>query len=202
MLALTHHVLVRYASLSVGKVNFEEYCILGDDIVIADEAVSEAYLHLMSKLGVGINRSKSVESFRFTEFAKTLVGHKCNITPLGPGLILRSLRNRFYILRLILEANSINLVPDYKTLDLVSKMPSFLKKGGDTLKLVLGSYILSLQTIKPLVDFQQRYSVIEYGAKDSLYKDVIETIKLLSIHDLCRGRTEALRSIKYLCLKG
>jgi hypothetical protein len=70
MLALTHHVLVRFAAQKVGLCNFSSYSILGDDIVIADDAVSQEYLHLINSLGVDVNLSKSVISNRFTEFAK------------------------------------------------------------------------------------------------------------------------------------
>lgn len=70
MLALTHHVVVRVAAHKVGLSNFRDYCILGDDIVIRNDAVASEYYNLMKALGVSINLSKSVESFDFAEFAK------------------------------------------------------------------------------------------------------------------------------------
>lgn len=70
MLAITHHVIVRIASLEVGIKNFDSYAILGDDIVIADELVAQKYLELMKLLGVSINLNKSVVSEIFGEFAK------------------------------------------------------------------------------------------------------------------------------------
>jgi len=42
MLALTHHVVVKAAALKVGKTNFSDYAILGDDIVIKDEEVADS----------------------------------------------------------------------------------------------------------------------------------------------------------------
>jgi len=71
MLALTHHVIVRIAALRSGYKNFSDYCILGDDVVIANDKVALEYTSLMSSLGVLINPSKSVESSDFMEFAKT-----------------------------------------------------------------------------------------------------------------------------------
>lgn len=112
MLALTHHVIVRYAALKGNIINFSDYCVLGDDIVIADDTVADNYLEIMKHLGVAINRSKSVESVRFTEFAKTLLGPHTNITPLGPGLILQAVRNKFYLLQLLEEGIKTNLFPD------------------------------------------------------------------------------------------
>jgi len=70
MLAITHHVIVRIAASKAGLNNFKDYAILGDDIVIANDAVAENYLRLMKTLGVGINLSKSVQSKDFAEFAK------------------------------------------------------------------------------------------------------------------------------------
>lgn len=70
MLALTHHVIVRCASMRAGIRNFDDYLILGDDIVIANSIVAKNYLDIMKYLGVQINLSKSVESTQFCEFAK------------------------------------------------------------------------------------------------------------------------------------
>lgn len=69
--ALTHHTVVQWAALKVGRqTTFVDYRLLGDDIVLADGAVAKAYQELMSKLGVSINRSKSVHAVGGAEFAK------------------------------------------------------------------------------------------------------------------------------------
>jgi len=70
MLALTHHVIVRASAHMVGLSNFSDYCILGDDVVIRNDKVADAYFNLMKSLGVSINLSKSVNSNEFAEFAK------------------------------------------------------------------------------------------------------------------------------------
>lgn len=77
MLALTHHFIVQWAAWLVARREngkpgwFTLYAVLGDDIVIADEAVAKEYLRLMDLLGVEINQSKSLVSNRGTmEFAK------------------------------------------------------------------------------------------------------------------------------------
>lgn len=70
MLALTHHVIVRMSAQSVGLSNFSSYCILGDDVVIRNDKVADAYYKMMETLGVSINLSKSVNSKEFAEFAK------------------------------------------------------------------------------------------------------------------------------------
>jgi hypothetical protein len=69
--ALTHHTVVQWAALNAGRQTvFTDYRLLGDDIVIADGEVAEAYEALMSLLDVGINRSKSVHAVGGAEFAK------------------------------------------------------------------------------------------------------------------------------------
>jgi hypothetical protein len=70
MLALTHHVIVRAASLKAEIANFTDYALLGDDIVIRHKDVADNYLELMKALGLEINMSKSVVSPVFAEFAK------------------------------------------------------------------------------------------------------------------------------------
>jgi len=70
MLALSHHVIVQMAAIKAGFSSFSDYCVLGDDIVIANDAVAREYLALMETLGVDINLTKSVISSDFAEFAK------------------------------------------------------------------------------------------------------------------------------------
>lgn len=70
MLAVTHHVIVRYSALRCGIKNFNSYAVLGDDIVIKHDEVAAEYLRIMQYLGVAINLNKSIVSSDFAEFAK------------------------------------------------------------------------------------------------------------------------------------
>jgi len=111
MLAITHHVIVIAASILAGKKDFKDYCVLGDDVVIANDEVAEQYLILMSSLGLSINRQKSVESKDFTEFAKKLKGFSgLDYSPIGAGLILQTIRSKSYSLRYIHELVSKGLI--------------------------------------------------------------------------------------------
>jgi len=117
MLALTHHVLVQVAALRAGKFRFTMYAVLGDDIVISDDAVASEYLAIMQYLGVSINLSKSVESPRFLEFAKRWMGPDgVQITPIGPGLLLRLIRNKFYLAALFAEMFKLGLLTTFQEL--------------------------------------------------------------------------------------
>jgi hypothetical protein len=62
--------MVRVAALRAGKPYFENYILLGDDIVIADHAVAQSYRLLMESLGVKISESKTHVSDDTFEFAR------------------------------------------------------------------------------------------------------------------------------------
>jgi hypothetical protein len=96
MLALTHHFIVQYAAMLTGRKGwYDNYALLGDDIVLGDKDVASNYLYIMRDiLGVGINLSKSLESNHgVLEFAKRLIGPEGNMTPIGAKVILQTVRN-------------------------------------------------------------------------------------------------------------
>ena len=73
MLALTHHAIVQYAAHRAKKINwFNDYAILGDDIVIADGTVAGYYRQILSEIGVKAGLAKSIiaRSKFVVEFAK------------------------------------------------------------------------------------------------------------------------------------
>jgi hypothetical protein len=76
-MALTHHVIVQYASVLAGVTTpseyFERYVLLGDDLVIADRDVADKYLELCKLLDMPINLDKSLISETMCEFAKRIV---------------------------------------------------------------------------------------------------------------------------------
>lgn len=113
MLALTHHVIVRVAARKVRIRGFTDYAVLGDDIVIANDEVAKEYYNLMSSLGVSINLSKSVVSKDFCEFAKVWKGPNVQITPIGPGLVLRLIRDKKYVGAFLSEARKLNLIRNF-----------------------------------------------------------------------------------------
>jgi hypothetical protein len=90
MLALTHHAIVQMAAALSGRTSgdswFEDYALLGDDIVIADRLVADTYLKIMSGLGVGIQLSKSVHDSSgrgVLEFAKRVYYGGFSVGPLA-----------------------------------------------------------------------------------------------------------------------
>jgi len=91
MLALTHHALVQFAAYRAKLLDydtcswFEDYAVLGDDVVIANDKVADQYVVIMKTLGVGIGFHKSLISKRglALEFAKKLYlkGHNVSAIP-------------------------------------------------------------------------------------------------------------------------
>lgn len=70
MMALTHHLIVRYAALKIGIANFVNYRLLGDDLLIFDEEVARSYLSVLKTLDMPVSLSKTYMSSTLCEFAK------------------------------------------------------------------------------------------------------------------------------------
>lgn len=80
MLNITHHLIVQWAyhraydispDFQLGTDWFEDYAVLGDDIVIGNKRVADEYLVILDLLGAPVNLSKSLVSNNGSaEFAK------------------------------------------------------------------------------------------------------------------------------------
>lgn len=70
-MALVHHAVVQFSAYLVGwRVWFPDYLVLGDDIVIANEAVADTYVKVVSDLGIVVGLAKSFVSRKgFGNFA-------------------------------------------------------------------------------------------------------------------------------------
>nr|UUW21462.1 MAG: RNA-dependent RNA polymerase [Guiyang mito-like virus 19] len=127
MLAVTHHVIVRIAAMKAGISNFSSYLVLGDDIMIADSEVAKYYLQIMQVLGVDINLTKSIISKDLIEFAKLYISPGlCDISPIGSGLIVQSMRDKSSLLSLVNEAMKRNLITWYEIIQNIRKSPKVL----------------------------------------------------------------------------
>jgi len=127
ILALTHHVIVQLAARRVGLTGwFENYALLGDDIVIANQKVGAAYLMIMrDTLGVEINLSKSLESeIRVLEFAKRLFKGDEDLTPISPKVPLLTTRNIFHLPDLVTDLVAKSFEFDYKSLLTLLRRPT------------------------------------------------------------------------------
>lgn len=79
---LSHHLCVQYAAFQENLYPFSEYILLGDDIVIYNDAVAERYKILIKDLGVSISEAKSHVSEHTYEFAKRWIRNGIEISPI------------------------------------------------------------------------------------------------------------------------
>jgi hypothetical protein len=89
-MAFCHHVLVQLsykATYPKSSDVFEEYALLGDDLVIRDRRVAETYKELIACLGMPYSPSKSFEAVGLAEFAKSLFRHGEDLKPFPIALL-------------------------------------------------------------------------------------------------------------------
>jgi hypothetical protein len=127
-LALTHHVIVRVASIQAG-VNPKKllYAVLGDDGALAHEKVAKYYRNIFFQLGMEINPIKGFDG-TVLEFAKqlwTINGY--NISPLGAKNILLFMRNVEFLPSILYEL----IVKRFPLFKLEKKDRSLLNKIGN-----------------------------------------------------------------------
>ncbi|UHK03173.1 MAG: RNA-dependent RNA polymerase [Hangzhou mitovirus 4] len=87
---ICHHLVVQYAAFKVDKYPFNQYTLLGDDIVIACPLVAESYRLVIHAMGVSISEQKSHISNDTFEFAKRWFKQGLEITPFPLGSFIES----------------------------------------------------------------------------------------------------------------
>lgn len=97
-MAFCHHILVQLsykAAYPDSSKIFEDYALLGDDLVIRDRRVAENYKEIISSLGMPYSPSKSFESVGRAEFAKSLFRNGKDLKPF-PLALLQFRKNTVY----------------------------------------------------------------------------------------------------------
>jgi hypothetical protein len=126
MLAVTHHFIVQQAYRRAYNISpsvpltleswYQEYELLGDDIILFDPLVAAEYLTLMEAYGVPINTTKSVvATVPVTEFAKVTSLHGKNVSALSWKMFMsgNSFAGRMNMLFSILSRGIVskNIIP-------------------------------------------------------------------------------------------
>nr|AWY10970.1 RNA-dependent RNA polymerase [Sclerotinia sclerotiorum mitovirus 7-A2] len=175
MLAMTHHVIVQEAAALSGLVGFfDDYAVLGDDIVIRNDDVARSYTRLMNDLGLDINPYKSINSSEFMEFAKRLMGPNLDYTPFGPGLILQSIRNRNIVSSVLREAISVKIINFCDVVSICSSSPRFIKVKMEH---VLWNFFSKVIREKPNLSNAfaiDMYSMALWNSGEANHYDIIE----------------------------
>lgn len=94
---MTHHLLVFAAASEVGKSDFSAYALLGDDIVIADDAVATKYRELLRDLDVPISDAKTHTSKDVYEFAKRWFFKGREVSPFPISALPETIK-KYYLL--------------------------------------------------------------------------------------------------------
>jgi len=102
--ALAHHYILYWCCKELGmEWKTSEYLLLGDDILIGNDALAAKYRETILALGVPISELKTHSSDKLFEFAKRLVLSGTEITPF-PISALSETSRRFYLLLETLKA--------------------------------------------------------------------------------------------------
>jgi len=88
MLALSHHFIVQVAAWEAGYPRtklFNQYALLGDDLVLGSHKVKDSYLKILSDIGVKCGLHKSILSPKGVgaEFAKSTFIDGVNVSPVS-----------------------------------------------------------------------------------------------------------------------
>lgn len=106
LFALTHHYVVFLSAKRAGvELTSETYCLLGDDIVIANDAVAEQYRLIMSELGVELSEHKSHVSEDTYEFAKRWFHKGMEITPYPVHGVLENQSRHYAVVETLKQAS-------------------------------------------------------------------------------------------------
>jgi hypothetical protein len=88
LLAVTHHLIIQHCAWTSGIIPrtklFNDYSVLGDDIVIWNKTVAFHYLKVLKALGVEVGLAKSIISMKSLglEFAKKTIVKGIDVSPI------------------------------------------------------------------------------------------------------------------------
>jgi hypothetical protein len=208
MLALTHHIIVQVAAARAGEIQpwFRDYAIIGDDIIIANDAVANCYRSIMNDLGVEINMTKSHHG-NVAEFAKKWIHTSLGeITPIGAGNILMVVRNVRLLPNLLVDMSAKGFSYLWNSVHkAVEEMPVKSNKefmaALATLVFCLGpSGLLRMGNQRSVISWLERWSTNYYGGiaqLPSLLSSILHAERLLRCEQVekenARNREEGLR---------
>jgi hypothetical protein len=167
---LTHHLVVAWAAyIATGSLGFNNYIILGDDIVIKDDKVSKYYIRVMNRLGVSISPHKTHVSKNTYEFAKRWIrwtnSKFVELSPLPLKGISRNLNNPFIVYTILF---------DY----FITKGNLYLVRGG--IRNLICKLYQNIQFVeygknkkKKIISFSRSYlvprlTILDFGIRQSM----------------------------------
>ncbi|AHI43534.1 RNA-dependent RNA polymerase [Fusarium circinatum mitovirus 2-1] len=162
---LAHHLVVNYAAKLAGYDNFNQYIILGDDIVIKNDKVAYYYIRIINRLGVDISLTKTHVSSDTYEFAKRWIKSGREITGIPVRGIIHNFKNINIVFTILYSHFKINGNTYLSNNSLVESLRRLYKdfyliKGKKKYFPIrnMKSYINRLQTFSSILDVTFGYS--------------------------------------------
>nr|WLK77423.1 RNA-dependent RNA polymerase [Suillus luteus mitovirus 6] len=117
---LTHHLVVHWCAHLNGISNFNQYIILGDDIVIKNDKIAKTYIEVIGKLGVSISAQKTHVSKDTYEFAKRWMRPKDSVELTGLPLngLINNIKNPQIVASILYDYFIIKRNPFFSKLSL------------------------------------------------------------------------------------
>ncbi|UWK02080.1 RNA-dependent RNA polymerase [Fusarium proliferatum mitovirus 2] len=124
---LAHHLLVHWCAKIEGIENFDQYIILGDDIVIKHDKIAKRYIKIIKLLGVDISLTKTHVSKTTYEFAKRWIKSGVEITGLPSRGIIHNFRNPNIVFTILYDFYKIKKNTYTSSFSLVDSMSKLYK---------------------------------------------------------------------------
>jgi hypothetical protein len=200
MLALTHHLIVQVAARRVGIPVFDDYALLGDDIVIAHTQVAESYHHLMTnELGVEISLHKSLVSSNTFEFAKQLIRGDDNLSPIGPKNLLLCIKSLSGLVSLMVDMKNKGVVLSEDLITaMCSKIPTVPPSKWDMVKWTLLGPFGLVPTASGLTSTMSLVNSLSAVRMDSLITSIDDVLHLKRLEDHWRSIEKSTRAVTRL----
>lgn len=171
---LTHHLIIQYAALLSGLKPFDDYQILGDDVVIWNEHVAYHYESILNKLGVEIAKDKSIisiDSKAAGEFSKRLFIGGVEVSPLSLEVMVQSQKSLYAFPNLLSQLQDRWEV--HKDLSELYSLWSFPLKERNLLRILFGlRHLLKGETSSPWC---------VYGNLDTLLEGLIDELSEIQV---------------------
>jgi len=149
---LSHHLLVHWCAKLEGVSNFNQYILLGDDIVIKHNEIAKRYIKWCNYLDVKISMNKTHVSKDTYEFAKRWITNDNEVTGLPMNGIINNIKNPFIVITFLYSYFKIKNNRYLVKFDLSDLLTNFYSEY-----IKLGSRFLHKNYIKRLTPFKSKH---------------------------------------------
>jgi hypothetical protein len=183
LFALTHNLLVSRLCVKLGLDADDSFRVLGDDIVLTDSRLHDAYREFMLKSGVPISEDKSLSSDKLAEFAGFVITRRGIYKPAKvPRADANAIENNFYNYLKVVGENGIPYLPSKvrKVARRVAQLPEEfgglgLNSQGLSLSDRMDSFIMNNAELEIPRYFSMQSNFLRYAAEKASANSVAST---------------------------